>query len=473
MVLAWLVRLCAALFFWSVPAGAWAQMHFGSLLEEEVVLDVRIGGREVRLEAFAVRPAVNGRRLPIAIITHGKPGSSAAMAAVRANRYRPIALDFARRGYLAVSVVRRGFGRSDGPFPVPLSCSATSIAERFEAAADDLEAALRTLAGRPDADANRIVAIGASTGGMAVMALAARNPAGLRAVFNFSGGLRFRECPKEDLLVETVARLAVRSRVPVLWLYSDNDSFFPPPLVDRMYRGLPSGQSGTDLARIGALPRDGHFLFGSSAGRMQWLGTVDAFLRRQGLPTWEAGDVEKLVVRSGLGPSYRTVLERYLAAPSQKVLAWAPSKQRAVFFAGNRMLRQARARGLAYCRERLNAEDCQIVMEDLQRVGATPDSSPAPDRAKAGTTTGPSVDRLEELRLQLKVSVRARPFLKKYLARPGHKALARGRERAYFYSMSNQSSLASARRLALERCREKVRGPCDIVMEGERIVASP
>jgi dienelactone hydrolase len=86
-----------------------------------------------------------------------------------------------------------------------------------------------------------VIALGASAGGAAVLALAARNPPGLRAVVNVSGGIRPLSpdggpgvyCKPEDL-VPAFAGLGERSRVPSLWLYAENDSLFPADYV----RGL-------------------------------------------------------------------------------------------------------------------------------------------------------------------------------------------------------------------------------------------
>ena len=473
MVLQGMVSIGLALCALAPGQAAFAAMHFGSVAEEETFLEVWIGGRKVKLEAFVAKPAASGRRFPVVLITHGKPAGRKRMAAVRANRYRPVAIDFARRGYLAVSVVRRGFGRSDGPFPAPLSCRSHSIGSRFESAADDLQAALTAVGGRPDADAGRVIVVGASSGGMAAMALAARNPPGLRAVLNFSGGLRFPNCPKEGQLVETMASLASRSRMPVLWLYAQNDSYFPPELVERMYRALPSGQSNIKQAHIGALRRDGHFLFSGSAGRMRWLRPVDAFLRSNGLPTWEEADVERLLGAAGLGPGYRAVVERYLAAPGDKALAWSPRLRRAAFYAANRSLRQARERAMRYCRETLAIDDCRIALENYARpsvanVGDSAAATAKPPRPAADMEPGAAGAR-ETLRRRLGMSKRGEPFLERYLGRPHHKALARARNREYYSFMAGQPSLALARQRALQRCAGKAGGPCVIVMEGNRV----
>ena len=103
-----------------------------------------------------------------------------------------------------------------------------SFLERLEGDADDLAATLRSVAQRPDADPAHVIVIGESAGGAAGIALAARHPPGLQAVINVSGGLRFEECPKEEELVAAFRAYGARSRVPSLWIYARNDSFFRP-----------------------------------------------------------------------------------------------------------------------------------------------------------------------------------------------------------------------------------------------------
>src|SRR5207237_8790586 len=123
--------------------------------------------------------------------------------------------DLAMRGWLAVVVMRRGFGGSDGLPGVSrggayMSCENGDLARGFDAEADDLDAALKTIAERPDADGSRAIAIGQSLGGGAVLALAARQPAGLLGAVNVSGGAWRNEgatvCD-HDALVATMATL--------------------------------------------------------------------------------------------------------------------------------------------------------------------------------------------------------------------------------------------------------------------------
>jgi len=97
---------------------------------------------------------------------------------------------YAQRGWLVVYVLRRGYGQSDGPIPVAVTrCdgSPPTVQEFFDADANDLEAVLTHIGQREDADTDRIMALGVSGGGAAVVALGARNISGLRIIINLSG----------------------------------------------------------------------------------------------------------------------------------------------------------------------------------------------------------------------------------------------------------------------------------------------
>ncbi len=97
-----------------------------------------------------------------------------------------------------------------------------------------------------------MIAIGVSAGGAAVAALSARNPPGLVGAINVSGGLRFPTCPKEDALVAAFKDYGAKSRVPNLWIYAKNDSFFPSELVARMQSAFLDGGGDVKLVMFDA-----------------------------------------------------------------------------------------------------------------------------------------------------------------------------------------------------------------------------
>jgi dienelactone hydrolase len=327
-------------------------------------------GKSVRLEGFVVKRADLTGRLPIALITHGKSANLADMLAGRASDYEPYARDLARRGYLSVVVMRRGFGQSDGPIPVNMTCDTKTFINFFGADADDLQGALDVAAKRPDADPERAIAIGVSAGGAAVMALAARNPKNLRGVINVSGGLQTLDCPKEDVLVNAFKDYGTTSRVPTIWLYAKNDSLFGPKLVERMQSAYLDGGGDVKLVMFDNFSNDGHTLFSDAAGRMKWLMEMDGFLRFHDLPATRRESIDDLLKLLKLEPRGRAFLDQYLAAPTFKVMVQTPDGKSFTTQFGAGSMEIARKAALETCRERHKpAEPCKIVMENDTWVG--------------------------------------------------------------------------------------------------------
>ena len=332
------------------------------LIEDASFLRVTIGGKQIRLEALTVKRAMATGRLPIALIVHGKRTTQAQMSDQHAQEYAKQARDLARRGWLAVVVMRRGFGASDGPPPTPVTCKSPSFLERFDGDADELLGALSAVVQRPDADATRVVAIGVSAGGAAVTALSARNPPGLVAVINVSGGLRIEGCSKEDVLLSAIRNYGVRSRVPNLWIYAKNDSFFGPDLVDRMRRAFVDGGGDAKLVMLEPEGKDGHAIFSAAGGRTKWLPEMDSFLRLLKLPTWTPADVNALMQKLDVKERGRSFVERYIAAPTEKALARETGGTYLGESHGLPMAEQARQRALDFCQK--TKPVCEIIMEN-------------------------------------------------------------------------------------------------------------
>ena len=137
---------------------------------------------------------------------------------------------------------------------------------------------------RPDIDATRIISVGQSAGGFATVALTADPPAGLVAAISFAGGRgspRDGEVCEEDRLVAAFAAFGKTSRIPMLWVYADNDLFFGPKLAQRMHQAFAGAGGEAELVMHPAFGKDGHALF--ALGIPLWTPYVDAFLKRRQL----------------------------------------------------------------------------------------------------------------------------------------------------------------------------------------------
>ncbi len=361
-------------------ATAQAQTPADEFVSEKTFFRTTINGKSVRLEGFVVKRADLTGPLPVALITHGKSANLADMLALRGSDYGPYARDLARRGYLSVVVMRRGFGQSDGPMPVNMTCDTKSFTDFFGADADDLQGALEIATKRPDADPERAIAIGVSAGGAAVMALAARNPKNLRGVINVSGGLQTPDCPKEDVLVNAFKDYGGASRVPSIWVYAKNDSLFGPALVERMQSAYLDGGGDVKLVMFDKHGNDGHQIFAEAAGRVKWLMEVDAFLAFHDLPSTKRDRGDDLMKRLKLSDRSRSFVDQYLAAPTFKAMVQTPDGQNYMTQYGASTLELARSAALDNCQTRhKTAEPCKVIMENDTWVGPT-----APERVAAG-----------------------------------------------------------------------------------------
>ncbi len=344
---------------------------------EESPVKVDIHGRGYSLEALIVRPGGATGRLPVALIAHGSPRDSAERPKSRVLAQLPMARDLAHRGWLAVAFLRRGFGRSQGPFVEGFTCASADFSHALATAAEDIEAVRVAIARRPDADRTRVLGLGVSVGGASMLTWAATRPEGLAGVINLSGGTGSlspeRNC-NEAGLVSSFASSGARSLVPTLWLYAENDSFFGPELVRRLHAAFAGSGGNAELIMFGPVGKDGHQLWTLFAGRKLWLPALDRFLIAQGLPTWDRQPLDLFAKR--LQPPAQRVVDDYLSAPTEKALSMSRKKGLVRYWGGAADLRDARQHSRAQC-ERDSAERCDVLIENFTPMAAPPDVVPA------------------------------------------------------------------------------------------------
>jgi len=229
--------------------------------------------------------------------------------------------------------------------------------------ADDLEAALNYVGRREDADASRIMALGVSGGGGAVVALSARNVPGLKVVVNVSGGFALLNCDKNsDRLVEAIRNYGARSRVPNLWYYAKTDSIFPEQTVVRMRAAFLEGGAYAKLVhypQLSAAPStDGHQLWSKQSAMVML--DVDGFLRQRSLPTWDYREVKALVEKHGI-KRWAHLIELYTAAPGYKALAKSTTSDFLADTYASDTLEHAKERAVAVCQQRHPGHLCTVI----------------------------------------------------------------------------------------------------------------
>jgi dienelactone hydrolase len=282
--------------------------------------------------------------------------------------------ELARRGYVAVVVMRRGYGTSHGTWDESSGrCDAADHERAARESARDLRAALRTLRTRPEIDATRVIVIGQSAGGIGTLALAADPPPGLVAVVNFAGGrgsFAPHEICREDRLIAAYASIGKTARVPSLWIYTENDLYFGPELARRMFAAYRAEGGVGELRLLPAFAEDGHALFARRSGAMQWRPLLDAFLRNNDLPTWDAPPAEPPVTRlpppADLAERHMDHWDRYLQSSDNKAFAISATG-RFAWRSGHYSLESARNAALEAC----GLQSCRIYSQNEALVADT------------------------------------------------------------------------------------------------------
>ena len=220
---------------------------------------------------------------------------------------------------------------------------------------------------RSDVTTQGMIAIGQSAGGFASVALAVNPPPGLAAVFNFAGGRGSRgdnDVCDQDSLVEAFGALGRTARVPMLWVYSENDLYFWPDLSKRFHTAFQASGGRAKFVMAQPFGRDGHSLF-SPRGASIWLPMVDAFLGEQNLGLRNAlppPSADTLPPPPQLVGTGREAFKQFVLAGDHKAFALSSGGRRYGWRASMRSEREARVAALEACER--GGESCNIYAVD-------------------------------------------------------------------------------------------------------------
>jgi dienelactone hydrolase len=245
--------------------------------------------------AYVVRPVGDGL-FPLAIMNHGVSLNPRDRSLFPLVEFRDAAVWFARRGYFVVAPVGSGYGASAtdvpergiyGPFFSKVGkCSNPNFRDPGLAVAqvdlwiiDFMASENRTLP-------NDVIVVGQSAGGWAAIALSSLNPPPIKAIITFAAGRGGRVDGKPnnncapDRLVEATGEFGRTSRVPMLWIYIENDTFFGPALSKRMHEAFTAAGGKAEYHLLPPFADEGHFLVGSASSISMWSPLVEGFLDR-------------------------------------------------------------------------------------------------------------------------------------------------------------------------------------------------
>ena len=319
----------------------------------------------VELEALVVRP---DDRLshPLVVLNHGSPRSGDDRATMTPYSLWAQAVAFARRGWVAVAFMRRGYGRSGGEWAESYgSCSNPDYVTAGRAGASDIAAVAKFMLTQPYVSKGKWISVGHSAGAFATVALTADPPPGLAAAISFAPG-RGSTTPDtvcgERQLVSAFALYGRTSRVPLLWVSADNDHFFGPRLVPRLTGAFSKAGGNLTYIKAPSFGSDGHQLFSAVTGVPVWSPIVDRFLMSNTLVLRDRPieiPTPNVAAPASLSTRGRAAFKTYLDSGPNKAFASAGDSGFG-WATGRRSIDDARKEALGYCASGTSAK-CRIV----------------------------------------------------------------------------------------------------------------
>ena len=250
-----------------------------ALPSEVIFIPKKILLGTLELETTVYKPPGQGP-FPLVIINHGKapgpPGKQSRYTPGWAVRY------FIERNYVVFVPMRTGFSRSTGNY-IGSDCNVES---NGLIQAEDVTATLVYAHLQSYVDRTKTLVLGQSHGGWTTLAYGASSPdASVKGLVNFAGGLRNTNCNSWRLdLAKGAASYAEKTRIPTLWFYGDNDSYFSKEVYLEMFSRYRQFNPKAQLVQFGEFGQDAHGLFGSKEGRAIWEPHLETFMKQLGLP---------------------------------------------------------------------------------------------------------------------------------------------------------------------------------------------
>jgi dienelactone hydrolase len=243
----------------------------------------------VLMRATVFRPPGAGP-FPLAVIGHG----SMSNPEERIRLGMPILFALTRwlveAGYAVAVPERRGHGGTGGPYAEHNNpCDNPDYVRSGIESARDLRATVAFLRQQPFVAATPAVIVGQSAGGFGGLALAAGDVTGIGAIVNFAGGRGGRvgrrpnnNCAPQKL-IEAARVYGRTARIPTLWIYTENDSYFAPWIARGMAEAFATGGGRVEFHMLPPFEQEGHTLSVDPDGTRIWEPIVQRFLVRTGL----------------------------------------------------------------------------------------------------------------------------------------------------------------------------------------------
>ena len=288
-------RWLAVLRLFATPLLALLVFAASARAEDEVRIQEEVWALPLPLPMFAylVRPVGDGP-FPLVIMNHGVSLNATDRSFFPLVEFRDAAKWFAKRGYLVVAPVGSGYGAQAidiperalfGPFFSKVGkCTNPNFHDAGLAVAQVDLWIIDYMAAEKRIIPKDVIVVGQSAGGWAGIALSSANPPQVKAIIVFAGGRGGRVGGKPnnncapDRLVQATADFGRTSRLPMLWIYIGNDTFFGPELSKRMHAAFTAAGGLADHHLMPPFGNEGYFFIGSPEAIPLWSPLATKFL---------------------------------------------------------------------------------------------------------------------------------------------------------------------------------------------------
>lgn len=262
-----------------LPSGYLAAREGGKLLQVSAPDN---SGRQIIVRLYL--PSKGGP-FPLVIVNHGSPPAAAQRAKMEVPTFDKLTEWLVERGYAVALPLRRGYGSVGGTWNETYgNCDDPNYIKAGLETANDIVAVIDTLKREALINSKATIVMGQSAGGWGTIALASRNPPNVVAYVNLSGGrgghrrgIANDNCAPERL-IDAVGHYGRTARTPMLWLYTENDSYFSPDLVRAMYSRFVASGGKAMLQILPPVGNDGHRFITQTSAAPMWKESLSAFL---------------------------------------------------------------------------------------------------------------------------------------------------------------------------------------------------
>lgn len=256
----------------------------GELRRQEWLIPSPVKG--VPMRAVLFRPKGEGP-FPLALINHGSSEDARERKRQRLAEFPYLSHWLVERGYAVLLPQRPGHGATGGSYIEGQGwCGGPDYVAAAQGTALSIAAAYRYMHEQDFIAASGTIVIGNSAGGWGGLAFAGDAPAGVAGVVNFVGGRGGRDQNRAnnncapDRLVEAAGALGAASKLPTLWLYAENDTFFGPELSRRMAEAFAAAGGRAEYHLLPPVRGDGHALMSTEGDEASWAPVLAKFLTR-------------------------------------------------------------------------------------------------------------------------------------------------------------------------------------------------